>query len=1654
MTPIHSPSRRVPMNLERQSPALRIPPQIRPAALGWLPRFCRILLGIVITFAAVALAVDEDPSQSKETPPYMPPCGKGPCPGGECSSCGGAGGSNQNPGSANPQNNPNSSDETKPCEPADENDPEEPEPEEPSGGGGGGGGGPTVTTIPDDTESQRPTGSPHVAQAEDQLPGGSSGSVDASASTGSTGPDFAPNATDEGAGTAFVGIPDLREDRGIDRGRLPAGRKGADADDPIKIEIAGGKTWIPPAAGNAGFILTVKLFHHPRSRFGNVLGEVNDYLPYSLRYVESEVEEVILTEQSPRQIRMGSILADVVTLTSPAPESAPLGYIITFYQLSLGAPPAKVGGLFPVAGLTPLSATRITNPDGAALLNGVGSLTSRLRGRLFLETLNAQGIVEKAWMYVRTSSGTPTADDDGDGISNAVEGNGFIDTDGDSVPDSRDLDSDNDALLDSAEWASATSFGGVQLHDSDGDGWCDFRDGDSNNDGIPDIVATGWPSYLGVIARGLNFNPDPDRDGLLAPVDTVNAPSTAAPLFILWSLDRLGVNSGAATTKVIQRSVVMRFAGMGEEKKFLRTQFELATHPTTGQDVLTATARSYDHSVMMGSIRDSQVRKLVERRLYATIPTPVGTTPASPWILSAGAPPFVPSPADFALMVPSATLIGQGTVAPNNPDDPLFERSIFQYYTGVSPSLRSGRHFRYRADHQPILARWEENTDVYDPETDDQSNAGHEAAADGSVQENYATNLPYWDELVPWDHSVQRIRHSVGNDYFRDRYLIPSGGFGYSGYFLWITDTHRTPSNVLTIRFGHTDSDSFGTSSIRISRTDNEPSPSNGSFHDAASGTTSIKRTDGRLSTTQTLNSAGYEIQSIAQGALIAYDRREAVPELVDILGRPQRYVFDGNALDREEFTYDCCGIATHRQRDGTLVTYGYDSLHRPISRSEARVGRPTLTSHTEYLSRIGGGIVIKKSTSSSASSVRLLESAIERDITSQTLSTSAPDADGDGLPEITTYSTTIEPVVPALFLNAGQIVETETRPGGGTIITRRGPDGQVFSITGTAVPNVAYERGITKVGSSFFYHSWEKVVNLLADGTPSSEWTKTTTDCFGRRIRVETPLSAGEVATTRYRYIVRTSNGNAEYTSLLASVTTPDNTVTLYGNYNAEDEPQMIALDLNRDGVISPGVDRIQTRATDYRFSYSVASTTALPAITKPCRIDSVSTLIPASGSIAPYDYTHYTVTSLDGTVRQSFILMAENQALNPTTWEHIPADPAQLNNGNWTERSTNARGERTVRTYTSGLLSRRQSILGATTATPITETTDIVYDAFLRITGGLTATQSYANTLREDGSIATSTEQTLAPLPPGAAGPSVLGPPRTTSYATTQSATGQTLATTLPDATTQFARYDLAGNLIKQWGSLVTPVRFAYDAAGRMTQMATFQGNLTSTEPPDTGGNPSVTTWSYHPFTGLLSSKRDAGNLGADYTYTPGGRLRTRTWARSASGTTERLTTTFSYALTADFPIPASETPPKENSVIARGGYSGALLATTYSDSTPSVSYSYDTVGRRTSVTDTTGTRFFFYLNPYFPTQVNTEALGAFYGANRTYDHWLRPIVSTYPSGTLRGDLVGSAIRLSGRIRRPLQPRHVRTPRHDRWTHPAQHFLAFGQTHRHAQI
>jgi RHS repeat-associated protein len=121
---------------------------------------------------------------------------------------------------------------------------------------------------------------------------------------------------------------------------------------------------------------------------------------------------------------------------------------------------------------------------------------------------------------------------------------------------------------------------------------------------------------------------------------------------------------------------------------------------------------------------------------------------------------------------------------------------------------------------------------------------------------------------------------------------------------------------------------------------------------------------------------------------------------------------------------------------------------------------------------------------------------------------------------------------------------------------------------------------------------------------------------------------------------------------------------------------------------------------------------------------------------------------------------------------------------------------------------------------------------------------------------------------------------------------------------------------------------------------------------------GTPTITSWTNDTQRGWMVRKRYADGKGPDYAYTPAGRLYQRTWARGVSTT---------YTTNA----------------------AGEIVSIDYSDSTPDVTYTYDRLGRRTTIVDGAGTHVLGYaLDGRVLLETNTAGILAGLAITNGYD------------------------------------------------------------------
>lgn len=208
-----------------------------------------------------------------------------------------------------------------------------------------------------------------------------------------------------------------------------------------------------------------------------------------------------------------------------------------------------------------------------------------------------------------------------------------------------------------------------------------------------------------------------------------------------------------------------------------------------------------------------------------------------------------------------------------------------------------------------------------------------------------------------------------------------------------------------------------------------------------------------------------------------------------------------------------------------------------------------------------------------------------------------------------------------------------------------------------------------------------------------------------------------------------------------------------------------------------------------------------------------------------------------------------------------------------------------------------------------------------------------------------------------------------RNTYYQPNEETPGK-IKTRVEDGRTIYYKWTTRGELQATWGA-THPVKYDYDAAGRLWKMHTYQN--------DPGTNPAlwpignVTEWVYYPGTMALQTKKDAANRGAVYEYDSLGRVSKRTWARKQAGDVP-LFTEYSH------------------------NFLGELTGMTYNDNgaTPNVTITRDRMGRVVGVADGAGGWSFGYdAKGRFEREINnTTNSGIIY----TYDPADRPAGYSY--------------------------------------------------------
>jgi YD repeat-containing protein len=305
--------------------------------------------------------------------------------------------------------------------------------------------------------------------------------------------------------------------------------------------------------------------------------------------------------------------------------------------------------------------------------------------------------------------------------------------------------------------------------------------------------------------------------------------------------------------------------------------------------------------------------------------------------------------------------------------------------------------------------------------------------------------------------------------------------------------------------------------------------------------------------------------------------------------------------------------------------------------------------------------------------------------------------------------------------------------------------------------------------------------------------------------------------------------------------------------------------------------------------------------------------------------------------------------------------------------------------------------------TAGALVETTINGFSRTITSFDGLTSTSSYDALLRPNAVTDSRGNTSATAYVPGTKLPHTVTNAAGDTSVTSYDALGRVQWQRDPKSYFTQYSYNTRDQLVRQWGTGAMPVEYGYDDVyGQRTTLKTFRngtgwGDLGPSPAPDpqpidwptNPGTADTTTWTYDPPSGLLTAKiyPAADPSSSDpalnqpksvtQTYNQRGQTASRTLARGTQ-------TFYTY----------------DNAT-------GELLSQTYSDSTPSVSYTYGRTGQVETVADYTGTHDLVY-DANKPWRMTAEAHSSFYGhrvLTRLYDE-------TGTIGRVRGLQLGPTV------------------------------------------
>ncbi len=501
----------------------------------------------------------------------------------------------------------------------------------------------------------------------------------------------------------------------------------------------------------------------------------------------------------------------------------------------------------------------------------------------------------------------------------------------------------------------------------------------------------------------------------------------------------------------------------------------------------------------------------------------------------------------------------------------------------------------------------------------------------------------------------------------------------------------------------------------------------------------------------------------------------------------------------------------------------------------------------------------------------------------------------------------------------SNETVKTTTYPNGTTRIETYFQDGQLKSVTGTAVHGVRYEYGVEQ--DDGVYRRYTKEIKLNTDGSDSLEWTKTYFDMIDRPYK--TVYADGSYSQSFY-------NNKGQ----LWKQRDPDGIVTLFA-YNDRGELETTAIDMDHNDTIDyAGSDRI------------VRSQNSVTNIAVIVRLRTTTTEWTTNGSSATLT-TSIVDTSASGLQRWQIAYGLTNSTT--TTYDRA--------NARTTTKATAPDGSFTVSISDTGRVS---SVTRYDAGSNQLAAVSYQYDAHGRL---VTATDARTGDTTYTYNAA---DQRLSVSTGG----------QTTSWQ--YDSMGRVTTNTLPDNGIVVTEYHDTGEIKKTYGARTYPVEYTYDYAGRLKTLKTWKDFAGNTGAATTTWNYDsqrgfLTSKVYDDSSSVTYSNSAAGRLArrtwargvaTDYPYNNAGELSAIDYSdstpdvsiaydrrgRRTSVTNGADVCTYTYnnagrLLTETFPVAA---------VTVTNTYDSLLRRTSVNSGTgvPPVSYSYDAASRLSTV------------------------------------------------------------------------------------------------------